>query len=123
MTAVASPAVAIPAAPKKSALAWVADVLVWGGVAAVLHAGHVADAAVYLHPAESGVGMREIKAFASGLLEFRITIEGNNRRETLLLGAPVPTPPSDPRPIAPALPPTAPPPIATPTTTATKTAR
>jgi hypothetical protein len=27
---------AIPAAPKKSALAWVADVLVWGGVAAVL---------------------------------------------------------------------------------------
>ena len=36
MTAVASPAVAIPAAPKKSALAWVADVLVWGGVAAVL---------------------------------------------------------------------------------------
>lgn len=46
------------------------------GVAAVLHAGHVADAAVYLHPAESGVGMREIKAFASGLLEFRITIAG-----------------------------------------------
>lgn len=36
MTAVASPAVAIPAAPKKSVLAWVADVLVWGGVAAVL---------------------------------------------------------------------------------------
>lgn len=36
MTAVASPAVAIPTAPKKSALAWVADVLVWGGVAAVL---------------------------------------------------------------------------------------
>lgn len=46
------------------------------GVAAVLHAGHVADAAVYLHPAESGVGMREIKAFASGLLEFRVTVRG-----------------------------------------------
>jgi len=32
----ASPALAIPAAPKKSTLAWVADILVWGGVAAVL---------------------------------------------------------------------------------------
>jgi acetylornithine deacetylase len=46
------------------------------GVAALLHGGLKADAAVYLHPAESGVGMREIKAFASGLLEFRITVEG-----------------------------------------------
>ncbi|TFW12036.1 phosphonate ABC transporter, permease protein PhnE [Brevundimonas intermedia] len=36
MTAVASPAVSIPVAPKKSTLAWVADILVWGGVAAVL---------------------------------------------------------------------------------------
>nr|WP_314121890.1 phosphonate ABC transporter, permease protein PhnE [uncultured Brevundimonas sp.] len=36
MTATASPALAIPAAPKKSTLAWVADILVWGGVAAVL---------------------------------------------------------------------------------------
>ncbi|WP_313013797.1 phosphonate ABC transporter, permease protein PhnE [Brevundimonas sp.] len=36
MTATASPAPAIPAAPKKSTLAWVADILVWGGVAAVL---------------------------------------------------------------------------------------
>ncbi|WEK40563.1 MAG: phosphonate ABC transporter, permease protein PhnE [Candidatus Brevundimonas colombiensis] len=36
MTAAASPALAIPAAPKKSTLAWVADILVWGGVAAVL---------------------------------------------------------------------------------------
>ncbi|MBY0322955.1 MAG: M20/M25/M40 family metallo-hydrolase [Reyranella sp.] len=46
------------------------------GVSALLHGGLTADAAVYLHPAESGVGMREIKAFASGLLEFRITVEG-----------------------------------------------
>ena len=46
------------------------------GVSALLHGGLRADAAVYLHPAESGVGMREIKAFASGLLEFRITVEG-----------------------------------------------
>lgn len=46
------------------------------GVSALLHGGLTADAAVYLHPAESGVGMREIKAFASGLLEFRVTVEG-----------------------------------------------
>ena len=46
------------------------------GVSALLHGGLHADAAVYLHPAESGVGMREIKAFASGLLEFRVTVEG-----------------------------------------------
>jgi len=37
LTAVASPAaLSIPAAPKKSTLAWAADILVWGGVAAVL---------------------------------------------------------------------------------------
>lgn len=46
------------------------------GVSALLHGGLGADAAVYLHPAESGVGMREIKAFAAGLLEFRVTVEG-----------------------------------------------
>lgn len=46
------------------------------GVAAVLHNGYRADAAVYLHPAESGIGMQEIKAFAPGQLEFRITITG-----------------------------------------------
>ncbi len=46
------------------------------GVSALLHGGLRADAAVYLHPAESGVGMREIKAFVSGLLEFRVTVEG-----------------------------------------------
>ena len=46
------------------------------GVAAIMHQGFVADAAVYLHPAESGVGMREVKAFASGQLEFRVTVAG-----------------------------------------------
>lgn len=46
------------------------------GVAAILHHGYLADAAIYLHPAESGVGMREIKAFAAGQLEFRIHISG-----------------------------------------------
>jgi len=46
------------------------------GVAALLHNGLTADASLYLHPAESGVGMREIKAVASGQLEFRIEVSG-----------------------------------------------
>ncbi len=46
------------------------------GVAALLHDGLRADASLYLHPAESGVGMREIKAVASGQVEFRITVRG-----------------------------------------------
>ncbi len=46
------------------------------GVHALLHGGVRADAAVYLHPAESGVGMREVKALASGQLIFRVTIPG-----------------------------------------------
>jgi acetylornithine deacetylase len=46
------------------------------GVIALLSRGYVADASIYLHPAESGVGMREIKSIASGLLQFRITIRG-----------------------------------------------
>ena len=44
------------------------------GVSALLHQGLTADAAIYLHPAESGQGMQEIKAFASGQLEFRIRV-------------------------------------------------
>jgi hypothetical protein len=47
---------------------------------------------------------------------FRITIEGNNRRETLLLGTPVPVPPAAPAAPNPSLPPTAPPPLAIPKT-------
>ena len=46
------------------------------GVSALLHGGLAADAAVYLHPAESGVGMREIKAFCLGQLDFRMTVQG-----------------------------------------------
>lgn len=46
------------------------------GVAAAMHQGLVADAALYLHPAESGAGLNEIKAFAAGQLEFRITVRG-----------------------------------------------
>ena len=45
-------------------------------MSALLHGGLRADAAVYLHPAESGVGMREIKAFCLGQLDFRITVQG-----------------------------------------------
>jgi len=46
------------------------------GVAAAMHQGLVEDAALYLHPAESGAGLNEIKAFASGQIEFRITLRG-----------------------------------------------
>ena len=46
------------------------------GVAAAMHQGLTADASLYLHPAESGAGLHEIKAFASGQIEFRITVKG-----------------------------------------------
>ena len=46
------------------------------GVHAVMHHGYLADAAVYLHPAESGAGMREVKGFACGQIEFRIAVAG-----------------------------------------------
>lgn len=46
------------------------------GVSHLLQSGLQADAAAYLHPAESGVGMKEIKAFTSGQVEFRIVVEG-----------------------------------------------
>lgn len=46
------------------------------GIAAVLHHGADADAALYLHPAESGAGLHEIKAIASGQLEFTVAVRG-----------------------------------------------
>ncbi len=46
------------------------------GVHALLHGGVAADAAVYLHPAESGIGMREVKALAAGQLIFKVTVPG-----------------------------------------------
>lgn len=46
------------------------------GIAAVLHHGTKADAALYLHPAESGAGLHEIKAMASGQLEFTVHVRG-----------------------------------------------
>ena len=47
------------------------------GVASILHRGVTADASLYLHPAESGKGMAEIKAVASGQLEFSVTVKGS----------------------------------------------
>lgn len=52
------------------------------GVSALLHGGMTSDAAVYLHPAESGVGMREVKAFASGQIDFRIVVRGQGPETT-----------------------------------------
>ena len=52
------------------------------GVAALLHHGLRSDASLYLHPAESGVGMREIKAVCSGQLEFVVTVTGRQPETT-----------------------------------------
>jgi acetylornithine deacetylase len=52
------------------------------GVIALLSRGYTADAAVYLHPAESGAGMKEIKAIASGMLRFRIKVSGKPPKTT-----------------------------------------
>lgn len=46
------------------------------GIYAVLERGYHADAALYLHPAESGAGLADIKSRASGILRFRISISG-----------------------------------------------
>lgn len=46
------------------------------GVAHLLHEGLRANGALYLHPAESGQGMNEIKAVASGHLELIVTVTG-----------------------------------------------
>jgi len=46
------------------------------GVIALLEKGYLADGALYLHPAESGAGLREVKAIASGMLRFRVSVLG-----------------------------------------------
>ena len=46
------------------------------GIYAVLERGYLADAAIYLHPAESGEGLGDIKSRASGILRFRLTVHG-----------------------------------------------
>jgi acetylornithine deacetylase len=46
------------------------------GIINVLDHGYEADASLYLHPAESGVGLGEIKGITQGLLSFRVTVRG-----------------------------------------------
>ncbi len=46
------------------------------GIIAALERGYKADASIYLHPAESGAGLKDIKAVTCGLLTFRIVIPG-----------------------------------------------
>ena len=46
------------------------------GIYAVLEQDYHADAAIYLHPAESGAGLGDIKARSSGYMQFRITVRG-----------------------------------------------
>jgi acetylornithine deacetylase len=46
------------------------------GIIAVLEQGYEADGVLYVHPAETGVGLSEIKEATSGLLSFRITVPG-----------------------------------------------
>ena len=41
------------------------------GIAALLREGYKADAALYVHPAESELGLKEIKTMTSGLLKSR----------------------------------------------------
>lgn len=46
------------------------------GIVALLDRGHRAEGAVYLHPAESGRGLAEVKSVTCGLLRFRLTVTG-----------------------------------------------
>lgn len=46
------------------------------GILAVLDQGYEADGAVYLHPAESGAGLQDVKATTLGILQFRIKVLG-----------------------------------------------
>jgi acetylornithine deacetylase/succinyl-diaminopimelate desuccinylase-like protein len=62
-------------------------------VVAVLHHGYGADAAIYLHHAESGVGMNEIRAFASGQLQFTVTVTGKSPETTSRYRPPLRTAP------------------------------
>jgi len=52
------------------------------GIAALLREGYTADAALYIHPAESELGLREIKTLTSGLLKFRINVKGKRPDKT-----------------------------------------
>jgi acetylornithine deacetylase len=52
------------------------------GIAALLREGYTADAALYIHPAESELGLKEIKTLTSGLLKFRIRVKGKRPEKT-----------------------------------------
>jgi acetylornithine deacetylase/succinyl-diaminopimelate desuccinylase-like protein len=47
-----------------------------GGTLAVMDRGYGGDAAIYLHPAETGAGLTEYKGFSLGLVQFRVTVPG-----------------------------------------------
>jgi acetylornithine deacetylase len=51
-----------------------------GGTLAVIERGYGGDAAVYLHPAETGAGLREFKAVTLGVVQFRVTVKGQAPR-------------------------------------------
>lgn len=46
------------------------------GTLAVMDRGYGGDAAVYLHPAETGAGLAEFKSVTLGLVQFRVTVAG-----------------------------------------------
>lgn len=46
------------------------------GMAVALAHGVTGDASIYLHPAESGDGLREVKTLTAGNLDFRIKVDG-----------------------------------------------
>jgi len=52
------------------------------GIATLLREGYTADAALYIHPAESELGLKEIKTLTSGLLKFRIRVKGKRPDRT-----------------------------------------
>ena len=52
------------------------------GIAALLREGYTADAALYIHPAESELGLKEIKTMTSGLLKFRVKVKGTRPDKT-----------------------------------------
>jgi len=46
------------------------------GIIALLDKGYRADGCIYLHPEETGVGMKEIQNVTPGILSFRVTVTG-----------------------------------------------
>jgi acetylornithine deacetylase len=52
------------------------------GLAVLLNEGYSADGALYIHPAESELGLKEIKTLTSGLLKFRIKVKGKKPDKT-----------------------------------------